>query len=103
MRGIEAQGRDIPKGSNVATFECRTERVATILDQPEIVLSGKSGDGIKIKNVSERMRDEDRLGPIAARRFELAHINLIARNSHVHENRYQTVLKNGIHGGRKTR
>ena len=102
MRRIKAQSGDIAECADVPSLIGRTERIAAVFDQPEIVLLREGTDGIEIEDVSQGMGDEHGPCPVAARRFKFAHINLIPGNSDVHKNWHQTILENRVHRRRKT-
>src|SRR5208283_1288516 len=102
VRRIKTQSGDITEGADVPSLIGRTERIAAVFDQPEIMPAGKSSDCIEIKDVSQSMGDEHGLCPVASCCFKLAHVDLIFWNSNVHEYRVQAILKNRVPRCRET-
>ena len=68
MRRVEARRTDIANRARIAHLAVhrilRTERIAVILDEPQVMLVTKRFDRREIERIAERMRDHDRLRPL---------------------------------------
>ena len=84
-----------PKDTNTAPLPDGSQRIAAILDEPQVVFLRKSGDRVGIEDVAQCVSNEHRPSFLAARRFELAW-SISCGHRHVHENRYQAILNDGI-------
>ena len=91
-----------PKVPTRASLPRGAERIAAILNQPEIVFPDESSDGIKVEDVAQCVGNHDGSGLFAAGRFKLAYIDLVAGQGYIHEDRHQSILNDRIHGGRET-
>src|ERR1035438_1190205 len=94
--GIKAESCDVAESAHLASFPGGAKRITAILDQPEIVLFHKRGDGIEVENITQRVSDDDSHGLLAAGRFELVGVDLIGGQLDIDEDGYKTVLKNRV-------
>ena len=69
MRRVETDGGNIAECTDMAPLPRRTQCVAAVLDQPQVVLPGKGSYCIQIEDVPQGMRDHDGPGLLAQRRF----------------------------------
>ena len=83
-----------PKVPTRSPLPGRSERIAAILNQPQVVFLHESGDRVKIEDIAQGVGDHDGLCFFAARGFELSHVDFIGRQGDIHENRYQAILNN---------
>jgi len=55
VRRIKAQSGNIAKRADLSSFVGRTERIAAVFDQPEIMFPGKGSNCVEIEDVPQRM------------------------------------------------
>ena len=96
VRGIETGSGEVAKRANAAPFVKRSDGIAAILDQPEIVFGGQLHDGIEIEWIAESVRQHDGPGAIGDSRLQLGGVDVVSRNLHVNKDRDKPVLNNGI-------
>jgi len=76
----------VAKRANAAPFVKRSDGIAAILDQPEIVFGGQLHDGIEIEWIAESVRQHDgrvRLETAAS----VGGVDVVSRNLHVNKDR----------------
>src|SRR5215472_6612600 len=79
VRRVKTNRRDIAKGSYALPLPGRAERIAAILDKPQVVLLCKGSHRIQVEYIAQRVRDHDGARFVAAGGFELGDVDLIGR------------------------
>ena len=100
--GIETARGDIAEGAYATPLPGRSKRVATVLNQPQIVFADKGHHRIEVEDIPQGMCNHDGPGLIAAGGLELRHIDFVSWEGNIHEDRHQAVLDDWIDGGRKS-
>ena len=100
--GIKAHCGDVAECAHVTALPGGAERVAAVLNQPEIMFFGECRYRVEIEDVAQGVGDHDRPGLLAAGSFKLSYIDFVGRERHVDEDRNEPVLNDGIDGGRET-
>ncbi|MNZ47017.1 hypothetical protein D3C78_647190 [compost metagenome] len=96
---VETQGRDVAKGANQFAVIGRTECIAAIFDQPEVVLFTQGFDFAQVERVTKGVGEHDRLGLGGDGRFDQLGINVVGRHVDIDEDRYRPELDDGVDGG----
>ncbi len=68
---IETAGGDIAEGANATSLPGRSQRIAAVLNQPQIVFADELHDRIEIEDIAQRVRNDDCPGLLAAGGLEL--------------------------------
>ena len=92
VRGVEAQRADVAEGAAQFAVVGGAQRIAAVLDEPEIVFLCQRGDGIQIVGVAQRVREHDGLGPGRDRGFDLGRVDVVAAELHIDEHRHGAEL-----------
>ena len=79
MCRIKAKGPNVTKCSDHLTVIGRTQRVATVFDQPQIMLFTQSRHHLDVKGVTETMRQHNSLRFGTYCRFNFAGVNIMSR------------------------
>ena len=65
VRGVEARRREVAERADVPPVDGRADRVAAVLDEPQLVRVGERLDGVEVERVAERVRHHDRARAVA--------------------------------------
>src|SRR6478735_4534059 len=88
MGGVEAQCSDVAEGADVLAVVCCAKRVATILDDPKVVLLRNSHDFAEVERVPQRMSDHDRVRLVADRGLDQVGLDVVSGDIDIHEYRH---------------
>ncbi len=91
-----------PNVPGLDRLPARAERVAHVLDDPEVVTSRHLEDAIDVERVPERVGQDDRPRPGADRLLEKLRVEVVGRELDVEEDRHETVLEDRVEGRRET-
>ena len=96
VRGVEAQRPEVAERPGQLASVRRSERVAVVLDQPEVVLLGEVDHRVEVEGVPERVRGDDRPRPRPDRRLELRHVEVVRLQLDVDEDRDEPVEQDRV-------
>src|ERR1039458_376035 len=99
---VEAASGNMAKGAHMPSLVARTQSIAAIFDDPEVMLAGYHHDCIQIERVAQCMCHHDGAGAFGYGRFDFFWVDVVGGDVHIHKHRHHTVLQHGIHGGWKT-
>ena len=97
MRRVKAYRGDVAEGAHLAALPRGAERVAGVLNQPQVVLLAEGRHRIHIEDIAQGVRNHHGLGIFAARRFELTHIHFVARQRDIEKDRHAAVLQDRVY------
>ena len=104
MRRIKGLRGEVAEGAGKLTVIARTERVAVVLDEPEVVAAAELGDGREIEGVAQGVGHEDGFG--FARNeglFELIDAHVERDGIDIEKDGDAAVLNDGRNGRGKAR
>src|SRR5205085_65146 len=101
MRRVEADRGQVAEGTDATAPVRRTDRIAAILDQPQVMLTGELGDSPEVKRVAECVSRHDRASSRRQGGFQLRYVEVIRRYVDIDEHRHQAVLDDRVDRGRE--
>ena len=106
VRRIEAGSANIAPSASKASLTVNgilgAQRIAVVLNQPQIVCIAECLDCRQVKRVAQRMCNHNCLGLGREGCFQFSNINVVLRNRHVHKHRHCAILDGRGHGGGET-
>jgi len=103
VRRIEAGGSDVPHGSreflHAVDGVTASQGIAVVLHQPQVVFVTKCLHSTQIKGISQGVGNHDRLAFLRVSRFQLAHVDIVLGNRHIHKHRHRPILNHRRHRG----
>ena len=103
VRRVEGVRREVAEASRRPPFPERAQRVAVVLDQPQIVILGDLRYRADVPRVAEGMGQHDPAGLGPDGRGDLLGNRVVAAEIDIHENRNQAVQNHGANGGGEAR
>ena len=82
-----------PKVADFFAAVRRSQGIAAILDQPEVMAFRKVGDRVEIERIAQGVGKHYRPGAFRAGVVELAHVDVVSRRRNVDEHGHQAVLQ----------
>ena len=101
MRGIKRNGRHRAERADELAVPRRAERVAAVLEQPEIVLLREGRERVEIARNADRMRNKNRARLRPDRRLDLRRVDVVNARLAIDKNRDEPVLHQRRQRGRK--
>ncbi len=98
VRGVERTGRDVPEGTHHPALVGRSQGVAAVLHEPQVMLPDQSHDGNQIVRIAKRMRQEYGFGLRSYRLLEFSHVDIVRSNIHVNEHGNHAMLDYRVDG-----
>ena len=99
---VEADGRQVAERPDRPALVSRPQRVAAVLDQPELVALCKGGHGIQVEWIAERVGHHDGRGALAQRILQPGDVDVVGGHCDVHEDRDQAILDDRVQRGRES-
>ena len=96
---VETGGGKIAEGTDATAVISCADGVTTIFHEPKIVFLYERCNGGEIEWITQRVCQHHGSGPVRARGFQLADIDVVSRESDVDKNGHQIVLDDGIDRG----
>ena len=104
MRGIKRDGRHRAEGADELAVPGRAERVAAVLEQPEIVLLREGGERVEIARDADGVRDENRARLRADGGLDLRDVDVVDAGLAIDEDGDESVLhQRRERGGKRDR
>ena len=107
MRRVEARRAEVADRSREILLAVerigRAERVAVVLNEPEVMLVAERFDCLEVEWIAERMREHDSLRPRRVCCLELCDIDVVLRNRDIDKDRHGAVVHNRRNGRREPR
>ena len=100
---IERGRRKVAEGPREAVAVARTEGIAVVLDEPEVVLFNQIHDRVEVEGHPQRVRQHDRSRTRRDRRAQLVGIGVVVAQPDVDEHWHQAVLDDRGDGAGKGR
>ena len=101
--GVERERRQVAECADGTAVPVRSERVAAVLDQPQVVPLAERRDGVEVERVAERVGDHDGAGADAAGRLQPGAVDVVPGQRDVDEDRDEAVLDDRVHRRREAR
>src|SRR5205823_9484209 len=99
VRGIKAYGCDVAKGSDLLTLVGRSQSVAAVFHEPEIVFPAERGDRIKVEDVAQSVRDHDGLYLGTVGLLQAGDVDFVRGQGHIQKYGNEAVLEDWIDCG----
>src|SRR3546814_6399742 len=87
MGGIETQRADVTKRANIPSAIGGAERIAAILDDPEVIFLRDPHHLAQIEGVAERVGDHNGARPVGHRGLDRVGLDIVGRDIDVDEYR----------------
>ena len=103
VRRVEAGRADVAPGTGKAGLAVDgvlgAQRVAVVLDQPQVVGVTERLDGGQVKRIAQRVGDHDSLRLGGEGCLELGDVDVVLGHGHIHKHGHRAVLDGRGHGG----
>ena len=93
MRGVEGHGGQMTERAGQPLAVPRPQRVAVVLDDPQVVFLREVGHDVQVERHTERVRHHDRAGPGPDCLPQLIGVGRVVAQVHIDEDRHQVVLQ----------
>jgi len=77
VRGVERAGRDVVDGTHHPAPVGRSQSIAAVLHEPQVVLLDQSHDGIKVVRITQRVCQEYGPGLRSYSLLQFSHIDIV--------------------------
>lgn len=99
---VETECADVAKGADQFAVVGGTERVATVFDQPQIMLFAQCYDHVQVVRIAQGVGQHDGFCLAADSGFDLAGINVVGAQFDIDEYRHSAKLQDRVDGGGET-
>src|SRR5258708_18709841 len=103
MGWVEADRRKVAERSDVTALVSRSERVAAILDEPEMVSLHKLHHSVEVEGIAKGVRNHHGRRFLAQSIFQPRNVDVVGGNGDVDEYRDEAVLDDRVEGGGEAR
>ena len=107
MRRIKTTRADMPPRTRFLRYSVnrvlRAQRVAVVLNQPQVMLLAECLHSLQVKRITQRMRQHHSLHFRTICSLQLALVNIKRTRLHIHEHRHSTELNDRVYRRRKSR
>ncbi|MNG19186.1 hypothetical protein D3C84_1033190 [compost metagenome] len=103
VRWVKTHGADITKGTRHLAVKTRTQGIAAIFNQPQVIFIGNFTHLRQVKQVAQGVRHHDCLGFFSDCCLNQLWVDVIGWNIDIDKHRHQTILDSRVNRGREAR